>query len=78
MIFLIFQTIHLFKLTLSNQLQNYLSVFCKKVKTNCGGSIGAREEGHNKLLYYKAIPSTKNVSDFNPTETASCIVKMKT
>jgi hypothetical protein len=44
-----------------------------KVQTNCGGSIGAREEGHNKLLYYKAIPSTKNVSDiirvsdFNPT-----------
>jgi hypothetical protein len=32
MIFLIFQTIHLFKLTLSNKLQNYLSVFCKKVK----------------------------------------------
>jgi hypothetical protein len=30
--FLIFQTIHLFKLTLSNKLQNYLSVFCKKVK----------------------------------------------
>jgi hypothetical protein len=30
-----------------------------KVQTNCGGSIGAREEGHNKLLYYKAIPSTK-------------------
>jgi hypothetical protein len=26
---------------------------------NYGGSIGAREEGHNKLLYYKAIPSTK-------------------
>jgi hypothetical protein len=23
---------HLFKLTLSNKLQNYLSVFCKKVK----------------------------------------------
>jgi hypothetical protein len=38
-----------------------------KVQTNCGGSIGAREEGHNKLFYYKAIPSTKNVSDFNPT-----------
>jgi hypothetical protein len=31
------------------------------------GSIGGREEGHNKLLYYKVIPSTKNVSDFNPT-----------
>jgi hypothetical protein len=30
--FLIFQTIHLFKLTLSNKLQNYFSVFCKKVK----------------------------------------------
>jgi hypothetical protein len=30
--FLIFQTIHLFKLTLSDKLQNYLSVFCKKVK----------------------------------------------
>jgi hypothetical protein len=30
--FLIFQTIHLFKLTLSNKLQNYLNVFCKKVK----------------------------------------------
>jgi hypothetical protein len=29
---LLFQTIHLFKLTLSNKLQNYLSVFCKKVK----------------------------------------------
>jgi hypothetical protein len=30
-----------------------------------------REEGHNKLLYYKAIPYIpyikKNVSDFNPT-----------
>jgi hypothetical protein len=32
MIFLIFQTIHLFKMTLSNKLQNYLNVFCKKVK----------------------------------------------
>jgi hypothetical protein len=32
MIFFIFQTIHLFKLTLLNKLQNYLSVFCKKVK----------------------------------------------
>jgi hypothetical protein len=32
MIFLIFQTNHLFKWVLSNKLQNYLSVFCKKVK----------------------------------------------
>jgi hypothetical protein len=32
MIFLIFQTIHLFKLTLSNKLQNDLSIFCKKIK----------------------------------------------
>jgi hypothetical protein len=68
---------------LSNKLQNYLSMFCKKVKMESskrtkGGSIGAREE--SKLLYYKAIPPTKNVSDFNPTsgETASCIMKMKT
>jgi hypothetical protein len=30
--FLIFQTIRLLKLTLSNKLQNYLSVFCNKVK----------------------------------------------
>jgi hypothetical protein len=29
---MIFQTIHLFKLTLSNKLQNYLSMFGKKVK----------------------------------------------
>jgi hypothetical protein len=51
-----------------------------KVQTNCGGSIGAREEGHNKLLYYKAIPSTKNVSDFNPTVEKQhlFIVEMKT
>jgi hypothetical protein len=45
-------------------------MFCKKVKMESskrtkGGSIGAREE--SKLLYYKAIPPTKNVSDFNPT-----------
>jgi hypothetical protein len=50
---------------LSNKLQNYLSMFCKKVemestKRTKGGSIGAREE--TKLLYYKAIPS-----DFNKT-----------
>jgi hypothetical protein len=32
MVFKIFQTIHLIKLTLSNKLQNYLSVFCKKVQ----------------------------------------------
>jgi hypothetical protein len=55
----------LFKLTLSNKLQNYLSMFCKKVemestKRTKGGSIGAREE--TKLLHYKAIPS-----DFNKT-----------
>jgi hypothetical protein len=33
MIFKFFKLhIHLFKLTLSNKLQNYLSVFCKRVK----------------------------------------------
>jgi hypothetical protein len=52
---MIFQTIHLFKLTLSNKWQNYLSMFGKKVKMESskqtkGGSIGAREEGHNKLF----------------------------
>jgi hypothetical protein len=59
---------------LSNKLQNYLSAFCKKFKMESSNELwwfywrfGAREKGHNKLLYYKAIPSTKNVSDFNPT-----------
>jgi uncharacterized membrane protein len=69
MIFLIFQTNHLFKLTLSNKLQNYLSIFCKKVKMENSKRTMVTREKRAITNYYIIKPylQQKNVSDFNPT-----------
>jgi hypothetical protein len=67
MIFLIFQTNHLFKLT-SNKLQNYLSIFCKKVKIENSKRTMVTREKRAITNYYIIKPylQQKNVSDFNP------------
>jgi hypothetical protein len=70
MIFFIFQTNHLFKLTLSNKLQNYLSIFCKKVKMENPKRPMVALEKRAITNYYIIKPylqQKKNVSDFNPT-----------
>jgi hypothetical protein len=69
MIFLIFQTNHLFKLTLSNKLQNYLSILCKKVKMeNSKRTMVAREKRAITNYYFiKPYLQQKNVSNFNST-----------